>query len=66
MAVFAIGFVFDNAENNADMEKNRRQKKFTGHLRILHPQRGARGTMQRFFQGCGQRGGRLQKVLHHF
>ena len=35
MTMFAVGFVFDNTENDAQMQEKRRRKKFARHLRII-------------------------------
>jgi len=50
MAVFTIRLMFDEPENNSQVQEQRRQEEFAGHLRIIYSQRTAIRTMNRLFQ----------------
>ena len=58
MAVFAISLVFNEPEDNTQMQHQRGQKEFSRHLRIAYPQgtafRATNGLLQNCWRGLTQ------------
>jgi hypothetical protein len=67
MAILAIAFVADDAEDDSQMQQHGGQEEFPGHLRIVHAQRAAGGAMDGLFQnrrhGGVERAYRIVKMV---
>ena len=53
VAVLAKTLMFNDAKNDSQMQRQCRQEKFAGHLRVIYLQRVAAGTANSFSQRAG-------------